>query len=804
VRGRDPQTWVFWVHAGTAARFEEGYRAIADRVKLPGRNEPKAHILRLVYRWLCNEESGKWVLILDNADDDTLFFNSNQGKGQDQKLVRTDSMPAPALSQYLPQGPNGSILITTRNDEVAFKLTGGYQDIIRVEPMDQDHALALLQTKTGDSSNEEAATDLVKALDFMPLAISQAAAYIRQRAPRSSVGKYLSEFRKSEHGRSNLLDYDAGDLRRDPSASNSITTTWQISFDHIRSVRLSAAELLSLMSFFDRQGIPDYLLHRGKEPERGNQCDSGGDGDSASTISDDGADDGFEDDITTLRNYSLIGVNKEGDAFEMHRLVQLSTRKWLEAYGQLEKWRQQYITKMSEAFPTAEYGNWRSCQKLFAHAEAAVGQRPAGESSLKEWALILNNAGWYAMTQGKYTVAARMIRKALATRETMLGKEHPDTLKSVSNLASVLRYQGKYEEAEETNRRTLDWREKVLGKEHPDTLTSANNLASILRYQGKYKEAETMNRRAVDGREKLLGKEHPDTLVSVNNLALVLRSQGRYKEAEIVNRRALEGSEKVLGKEHPDTLRSFGKLALVLRYQGKYEEAEVMNRQAVDGYAKLLGKEHPDTLTSVSKLALVLQDQGKYQEAEALNQQVLEGREEALGKEHPSTLATVNYLASVLQGQGKYQEAEAMNRRALDKREEVLGKEHPDTLASISNLASVLQDQGKYQEAEAINRRALNKREEVLGKEHPETITSVSNLASVLQDQGKYQEAEVLYRQALEGREKMLGKEHPETLVSVSKLALVLQNQGKYQEAEAMNRRALDRREVLGKMHPVT
>jgi tetratricopeptide (TPR) repeat protein len=756
MRERAPQTWVFWAHAGTAARFEECYRAIADKAKLPGRNEPKADILRLVYRWLCNEESGKWVMILDNADDDTLFFSNLQRKRQEQKLVRTDSVPAPALSEYLPQSPNGSILITTRNDEVAFKLIGGYQDIIRVGPMDQDHALALLQTKTGDSSNEEAATDLVKALDYMPLAISQAAAYIRQRAPRSSVVKYLSEFRKSERGKASLLDYDAGDLRRDPSASNSITTTWQISFDHIRSVSPSAAELLSLMSFFDRQNIPDHLLQRGNESEKGNQCDSGDD--SASTFSDDGADNNFEDDITTLRNYSLIGVNKEGDAFEMHRLVQLSTRKWLEAYGQLEKWKQQYITRMSKAFPTAEYNNWRSCQKLFAHAETAVGQRPVSESSLKEWALILNNAGWYAMTQGRYAVAARMVRKALATRETVLGKEHPDTLKSVSNLASVLRYQGKYEEAEETNRRTLDWREKVLGKEHPDTLTSANNLASMLRYQGKYKEAETMNRRAVEGREKLLGKEHPDTLVSVNNLALVLRYQGKYKEAEIVHRRALEGSEKVLGKEHPDTLRTSGKLAEVLRYQGKYEEAEAMNRQAVDGYTKVLGKEHPDRLTSVSKLALVLQDQGKYKEAGALTQQALEGREKALGKEHPSTLA------------------------------------------SVSNLASVLQDQGKYQEAEAMNRRALNKREEVLGKEHPDTLTSVSNLASVLQGQGKYQEAEALNRQALEGREKVLGKEHPDTLASVSKLASVLQNQNKYQEAEAMNRRALDRKEeVVGK-----
>ncbi|KAI9778300.1 MAG: hypothetical protein M1816_004150 [Peltula sp. TS41687] len=84
--------------------------------------------------------------------------------------------------------------------------------------------------------------------------------------------------------------------------------------------------------------------------------------------------------------------------------------------------------------------------------------------------------------------------------EKALGKEHPDTLTSVSNLASVLQHQGKYEAAEEMDRRALEGREKAL----------------------KYEAAEEMNRRALEGREKALGKEHPDTLTSVSNLALVL------------------------------------------------------------------------------------------------------------------------------------------------------------------------------------------------------------------------------------------------------------------------------------------
>jgi hypothetical protein len=47
----------------------------------------------------------------------------------------------------------------------------------------------------------------------------------------------------------------------------------------------------------------------------------------------------------------------------------------------------------------------------------------------------------------------------------------------------VVRDQGKYEQAEEMHRRVLRLRETVLGKDHPDTLTSMNNLAFVFRNQ---------------------------------------------------------------------------------------------------------------------------------------------------------------------------------------------------------------------------------------------------------------------------------------------------------------------------------
>ena len=46
----------------------------------------------------------------------------------------------------------------------------------------------------------------------------------------------------------------------------------------------------------------------------------------------------FEDDVTMLRGYSFIAITTDVATFEMYRLVQLATQRWLEAQGQLGRW----------------------------------------------------------------------------------------------------------------------------------------------------------------------------------------------------------------------------------------------------------------------------------------------------------------------------------------------------------------------------------------------------------------------------------------------------------------------------------
>jgi tetratricopeptide (TPR) repeat protein len=132
----------------------------------------------------------------------------------------------------------------------------------------------------------------------------------------------------------------------------------------------------------------------------------------------------------------------------------------------------------------------------------------------------------------------RQITEKLRQRD---GREPTDEeLVEALNVATVtLLNAGKYREAESVARVTLERGERVLGAEHPDTLGSINNLASLYQDQGRYGEAEPLLRRSLAAKESVLGAEHPRTLTGLNNLAFLYEDQGRYGEAETLYRRTL-------------------------------------------------------------------------------------------------------------------------------------------------------------------------------------------------------------------------------------------------------------------------
>jgi tetratricopeptide (TPR) repeat protein len=776
-RRNSPDGHVFWVHGGTRARFEAAYQDMARTMKIPGFDDPKSNTLQQVSDWLGDEDNGTWLMVLDNADDAEVWL------GRAIQASQQDSQVSTPLVDYIPRGSHGIVLITTRDNQLGKRLANVKEKPIDVLPFGPTEAEILLRSKLSEDNeiSQKDANEFTEALDFLPLTITQAAAYLDQN--NTTIAKYLQLFRAGKADIPDLLKKDIYDPARDYEIQNSVFQTWKISFNQISKQNPRAAELLSLMAVLDRQAITENLLRTSGEPELE-----------------------FTEAIQKLKAFSLITEEIKPSIFSMHRLVQLSTQKWLEQQNELSRWQEAALCTVAECCPlNGDFENWISLEAISPHLQVVLDYQFGTKPCQLQRAEILYILGWYNSEQGRYSIAHRHYSESLVLRESYLGPKHGDTLNSMNNLALVLHSQGNYDEAERIHRRALEVSEKVLGPEHPGTLISMGNLAQVLRHQGNYDDAERIQRRALELREKVLGPEHPDTLISMCNLALVLHSQGNYDDAERIHRRALEVKEKVLGPEHPDTLTSMNSLGMVLHSQGNYDDAERIQRRALELREKVLGPEHPNTLIGMGSLAQVLHSQGNYDEAERIHRRALEVKEKVLGPEHPGTLTSMNNLGLVLHSQGNYDDAERIHRRVLEVWEKVLGPEHPDTLISMGNLAQVLHSQGNFDEAERIHRRALEVSEKALGPEHPDTLISMGNLAQVLHSQGNYDDAERIHRRALEVKEKVLSPEHPDTLISMGSLAQVLHSQGNYDEAERIHRPALEVTEkVLGPEHPDT
>lgn len=260
---------------------------------------------------------------------------------------------------------------------------------------------------------------------------------------------------------------------------------------------------------------------------------------------------------------------------------------------------------------------------------------------------------------------------------------------AVENLASLYSKQGQDEEKK--LRIQLRERQTELRPEHPDTLTSMADLASLYSRQRRYEEAADLARRVMEMRERVLGKEHLDTLISTTILGKIYTSQGQWGRAERLYLQALVLGEQVSGINDPSTLNTVRQLGYLYRKRGKLAEAEKMYQRALKGNEKRYGPDNVSTLKIVEELGSIYEKQGKLADAETMYQRALEGYEKTYSPDHTLTLNVVRDLGSLYEKQGKLAEAKILNQRALKGYENILG---PDRKTGKPAKAKKFQGKG--------------------------------------------------------------------------------------------------------------
>ena len=606
--------------------------------------------------WFDSQASGNWLIIIDNADDVNLLFGSADHELDHTKITMC------RLADYFPRRRNGSILLTTRNQKVGTRFTT-VQNVITVPSMDSsDASMFLSDLLGGDMSSNHDICALANALENLPLALVQAASFIKSNS--ISPHQYLELYQNSDKNKIKLLSQNFEDPGRDGEIRNPVTVTWMISFEQIKKNDSLAAKILSLISVIDRQAIPKEFLQ----------------------LEEDTID--FEISLGTLKAFSLISPQRDGNTFYMHRLVHLATHNWLRINRELDEWTTKAIAIMNDRIPKSySYENEAKWVAYTPHVLALLSSNHLPTSSdhpvqAMQISSMLTEAKIYAEVKlrdamldrllyaGEFRIALQIARTAVASYKLVFGLEHETTLNSLMYLASILEGLKNYDEAEIILRQIIRSKEKCLGFDDPATLTNYVTLAIVLWKAKKYEEADKWIRPALEGRKKTLGCGHIETLKSQYYLAVLLSDQGKDKEAEETMSQTLHECEKSLGLQNPYTLVVRHELATFWLKQGKPEAAENIMRKALEEIDQAMTPKDLHNLGSIRDLARTLQQERRYDVAIQLYCKAYMGHERALD---PTRSDTHPFFGELLEALDQLQKEERYDMTAIQPELKAIG-----------------------------------------------------------------------------------------------------------------------------------
>lgn len=629
---------IWWIRSEESETLAADYANFAKAQKLPEKELAEQELIIIaVRRWL--EQHNGWLLIFDNVVDPE------------------------DLREYIPRGPSKRVLITSRHQDWS-----NLAHSIAVQTWPREEAVDFLLKRTGQS-DRKAVDDLAKVLGDLPLALEQAASYMKPSG--ISFRKYLTLFTARRK--------DLWKAERPPVAyhQDTVATTWSLAIAEVNKAAPIGTEILNLCAFLAPDKIPRSLLDQVAEhlPEKLAEM--------------------FRDPLTVnegiqgLNHYSLSNVDYE--SLSVHRLIQAVVRDNLSENNQ-KKWASAVLRVMDSIFPSDSYSNiesWPQCMKLFSHSHKAVENVEKYEIPLDETChRLLSNMALYMRGRAAYAEAESLYAWQLKLY-LPIGDQNPLLIALIlADFAAALKAQGKYNEAEKLYRRSIEIYSSKLGKDHLHLADPLNDLAFILNTKRKHHEAERLCRRALMIQEMYLEKPDPQIAKTLHYLGATLMAQNKYIEAEQLLRRALKIEESQSGKKHRDVALVLLKLGELFQEQEKYKEAKSMYLRALE-INKSLGKDHPDYAASLRYIASLFRAQGKYNEAEKLYRRSLEIYEQ-LGSHHPYVANVLNILASLLKDQKKYTQAEPLFHRAVKICETVFGEDHPNTTDVRKNFDELL------------------------------------------------------------------------------------------------------------------
>ncbi|KAF2867747.1 hypothetical protein BDV95DRAFT_597949 [Massariosphaeria phaeospora] len=605
----------------------------------------------------------------------------------------------------------GSMLFTTRDKALACQLVKA-KSAFKMEALNRADAYRLLTSQLDDDVvDDESITPLLSHLEYLPLAIVQAAACMRELS--LSPWAYLRHLNESWKSKAALLGstkvFKPNAMFRSVAFIQSF-----VSIDALKAQSETALCLLCRMACMEPFRIPRELFTTGTNSIQ------------------------ISKDLGILKVFSLLTGDPLDNVFDMHSLVHVAVRVYLEDTGQRTKYTTEAFKIMAAKYPSEDeqHSHLIQCDQYLPHT-VAIWEELFGspeEQDLKhvdstKAEQLASRVSRYLQILGRYAEAKRFATEALRISTFGTGPKSMRALICQRNLAVIERHLGNLHVYADTIGDVLTSQLDLLDDdEDPAIISTLNQKGLSLQSQGNYTEAIVHHDQTIAICEMLYGEDDPRTLDQMHNLALAHLGQAQYTKALNILQTVLDGMEEIHGLQHIKTLVALANKGCVLQGLQRWDEAAQQLEQALSGLAQLFDAAHPHAIAWKANLAQIHRQRGDLPQAERTTREVLQSHQARFGSAHPTTLHMHRNLAILLQCQKRYGEAEHVYLRVLRGRQKNLHRTHPDTMASMFDLCVVYQCQARYGEALELARMVLEMRRAVLPVESAERRASETHV----------------------------------------------------------------------------
>lgn len=296
--------------------------------------------------------------------------------------------------------------------------------------------------------------------------------------------------------------------------------------------------------------------------------------------------------------------------------------------------------------------------------------------------------------------------------------------------------QGQYEKSAAKSKEALQMAESTLGKESPELIPIMNNLARTYRQLNQPASAEPIYQRVAGLSEKAHGAVHPNLAAVLSNLGQTRMELGRYKDAETAFSRALQIREKAfgIGPNHPDSAQTRIMLANAQMEQGNLAVAEAGFKKALSSL-EAAGARSTAMLEAKTGLARLYKRQKKNDQAESALQDVLTTMQKS-GMAPEQTDAILTEIVNLQLTQGHYARAQS-GLAALAESQAQRQAPYSERVTTYEGLISIGKLQNQPQQIESALRKLLALNEKAKGARSTETLETLDRLAEILAAQGK-------------------------------------------------------------------